>query len=91
MYDVNPNSPFLQRFLGALPDYLKNEEIKVLEVHDSNLTPYISLQIKDTDYIIVHEIESSKTRILEGEREILSEVTSPEMFAGFIADVLKKN
>jgi uncharacterized protein (DUF2164 family) len=90
MYEPNPNSPFLQRFVGDLPDYLRNEEIRIIAVHEDNLAPYVSLQIGNSDYVIVHEIRSRKTRVLQGEHEILSESHSPEIFKDFIAEVLKR-
>jgi hypothetical protein len=90
MYDPNPNSPFLHRFIGDLPDYLRNEEISVIAVHENNLAPYVTLKIGKSDYVIVHEIRSRKTRVLQGEHEILSEFHSPEVFKDFIIDVLRR-
>ena len=90
MYDPNLDSPFLQRFLNDLPDYLRNEKIHIIEVRDLNLSPSISLQIGHTNFFIIHELKSGKTRVLEGEHEVLSENHNPELFKDFIAEVLKK-
>jgi len=82
------SSPFIQRFLVKLPDYLKKDNIIILKVEEHNLEPIVTLKIEGTSYSVIHELTQNRTCVLEGEKVILTEAENPDIIKDFLDKVL---
>lgn len=83
-------SPFIQRFLVKLPDYLKNDKIAIVKVEEHNLEPIVTLTIAGTSYSVIHELLQNRTRVLEGDKLILTEAENPGIIKDFLDKVLNE-